>query len=123
MPMSIVLLFPRFSISRICSDCFFFIVSVSNFRSWTVFISFSCLITFSCISLRDLFSSFKASYFYNLRLKIVFLHFMCDSISKACCGRITGFQWYHVALDFVACVLQLTSSHLVVSGISRPSGP
>jgi hypothetical protein len=48
-------LFPRFSNSRAVSLYDFFIVSVSNFRSWMVlFISFACLIVFSCNSLRDL---------------------------------------------------------------------
>ena len=47
-------LFTRFSISRVVSFCDFFIVSVSIFRSWMVlFISFICLIVFSCNSFRD----------------------------------------------------------------------
>lgn len=47
-------LFPRFSISRVSILCDFFIVSISIFKSWTVlFNSFTCLIVFSCISLRD----------------------------------------------------------------------
>ena len=51
-------LFPRFSISRVVSFCGFFIVSISIFKSWIVlFNSFTCLIVFSCISLRDLSAS------------------------------------------------------------------
>jgi hypothetical protein len=51
-------LFPRFSISGVASICDFFIVSISIFGSWTVlFNSFTCLIVFSYISLRDLFIS------------------------------------------------------------------
>jgi hypothetical protein len=46
--------FPRFSHSRVVSLCDFFIVSISIFRSWMVlFLSFACLIVFSCNSLRD----------------------------------------------------------------------
>ena len=42
-------LFPRFSTSRVVSSYDFFIVSIPIFRSWMVlFISFSCLIVFSC---------------------------------------------------------------------------
>jgi hypothetical protein len=47
-------LFPRFSNSRVVFLCDFFIVSSSIFRYWMVlFISFACLIVFSCNSLRD----------------------------------------------------------------------
>jgi hypothetical protein len=42
---------PTFSISRMC----FLIASISIFRYWTVlFLSFTCLVVFSSISLRDL---------------------------------------------------------------------
>jgi hypothetical protein len=45
--------FPKFSISRVVSLCYFFIVSISIFRSWMVlFNSFTCLPVFSCNSLR-----------------------------------------------------------------------
>jgi hypothetical protein len=56
-------LFPRFSTSRVVSSYDFFIVSIPIFRSWMVlFISFSCLIVFSCNSLRDFcVSSLRAS--------------------------------------------------------------
>jgi len=54
----VLVLFSWFSISRVVSTCDFFIVSVSIFRSWTVlFNSFTCLISFSCISFRDLLVS------------------------------------------------------------------
>jgi hypothetical protein len=44
-------LFPGFSLSPLCDV---FNDSISNFRSWMVlFISFTCLIVFSCNSLRD----------------------------------------------------------------------
>jgi hypothetical protein len=46
-------LFSRFSISRIVSLCDFFIVSISIFISWVIlFNSFTCLVVFSCNSLR-----------------------------------------------------------------------
>ena len=56
-------LFSRFSISRVVSVCDFFIVSTSIFRSWMVwFNSFTCLVAFSCNSLRDFcVSSLRAS--------------------------------------------------------------
>ena len=52
---SIILdLFPMFSIFRVVSLCDVFIVSISIFRSWMVlFNSFTCLVPFSCNSLRD----------------------------------------------------------------------
>jgi hypothetical protein len=51
-------LFPRFSISRVVSLCYFFIVSISIFRSWIVlFSSLTCLVVFSCNSLRDFCAS------------------------------------------------------------------
>jgi hypothetical protein len=55
--------FPRFSNSRVVSLCDFFIVSSSIFISWMVlFLSFACLIVFSCNSLRDFcVSSLRAS--------------------------------------------------------------
>ena len=58
-------LFPRFSNSRVVSLCYFFIVSILIFRSWMVlFISFACLIVFSCNSLRDFYvSSLRTSTF------------------------------------------------------------
>ena len=44
-------IFCRFSNSRVVSLCDFFIVSICIFRSWMVlFISFTCLIVFSCNS-------------------------------------------------------------------------
>lgn len=48
---------------HVCLHLCLSIASISIFRSWTVlFISFACLIVFSCISLRDLFvSSFRVS--------------------------------------------------------------
>jgi hypothetical protein len=47
-------LFPRFSISKFVSLCYFFIVSISVFRFWMVlFNSFTCSVVFSSNSLRD----------------------------------------------------------------------
>jgi hypothetical protein len=74
-------LFPRFSISRVVSLCDFFIVSISIFRSWIVlFIYFTCLIVFSCISLRELLMSFLKSSITiirsNFRSKSCFSHVM-----------------------------------------------
>ena len=56
-------LFPRFPDSRVVSLFYFFIVSISIFRSWMVlFNSFTCLFVFSCNSLRDFcVSSLRAS--------------------------------------------------------------
>lgn len=56
-------LFPRFFISRVVSLCDFFIVSISIFRFWMVlFNSFTCLVVFSCNSLREFYvSSLRAS--------------------------------------------------------------
>ena len=56
-------LFPRFSISRFASIYVLFIVSTSTFRSWTALSnSFTYLVVFSYISLKDLFvSSLRAS--------------------------------------------------------------
>jgi hypothetical protein len=46
--------FPSISISSVVSLWVFFIVSTSIFRSWTVlFNSITCLVMFSCSSLRD----------------------------------------------------------------------
>jgi hypothetical protein len=51
-------LFPKFSISRIVCLCDFFIVSISIVRSWIVlFSSFTCLVVFSCNSLKDFYVS------------------------------------------------------------------
>jgi hypothetical protein len=66
-------LFPRFSISSVFSPCEFFIVSTSTFRSWIVlFNSFTCLVVFSCNSLRYFcVSSLRAS--TCLPVEVVFL--------------------------------------------------
>jgi len=65
--------FPRFSISWFASICVFFFVSPSTFRSWTTLCnSFTCLIVFSCISLRELFIS-------SLRLSTYLPVFSCIS--------------------------------------------
>jgi hypothetical protein len=79
-------LFPRFSNSRVVSLCDFFIVSSSIFRSWMVlFLSFACLIVFSCNSLRDfcVFSSRASSclpVFSCMSLQELFMSFLMSSI-------------------------------------------
>jgi hypothetical protein len=51
-------IFPRVSISRVVSLWVFFIVSTFVFRSWMVlFNSITCLVVFSCNSLRDFYVS------------------------------------------------------------------
>jgi hypothetical protein len=61
--------FPRVSTSRVVSLCYFFIVSISLFRSCTVLFTFmSCLVLFSCNSLRHFCVSL-------LRLLVVYLCF------------------------------------------------
>uniref|UniRef100_A0A8C6GP74 Uncharacterized protein n=1 Tax=Mus spicilegus TaxID=10103 RepID=A0A8C6GP74_MUSSI len=50
--------FPRVSIASVASLWVFFIVSTSLFRSWMVlFNSITCLVVFSCNSLRDFCAS------------------------------------------------------------------
>jgi hypothetical protein len=73
-------LFPRFSNSKVVSLFDFFTVSISIFRSWmTLFISFTCLIVFSCNSLRDFcVYSLKASIclpMFYISLRELFLSF------------------------------------------------
>jgi hypothetical protein len=82
-------LFYRFSISSVVSLCDFFIVSISNFRSWVGFVQFlhlfvfsynslmdfsvsslrpsTCLPVFSCISLRV--------FFFYILLKFLYHHY------------------------------------------------
>jgi hypothetical protein len=80
-------LFPMFSISKFPSICVFFIVSTSTFRIWTaLFNSFTFLIVFSYISLRDLFvPSFRAStclpVFSCISFRELFTSSLKDSIS------------------------------------------
>ena len=71
--------FPRISISRVVSLCDFFIVSTSIFRSWLVlFNSFTCIVVFSCDSLRDFCVSFLRgspglSVFYCISFRELFM--------------------------------------------------
>jgi hypothetical protein len=91
-------LFPRFSISRVVSLHDFFIVSISIFRSWMVlFNSVTCLILFSCNSLRDFYVSslrafsclpgfsciFKRELFMSF-LKSSIIIIRCDFKSVSC---------------------------------------
>jgi hypothetical protein len=79
-------LFPRFSNSRVVSLCYFFIVSLYIFKSWVAFfISFTCLIVFSCNSLRDFcVSSLRASsclpVFFCISLRELLMAFIKSSI-------------------------------------------
>jgi hypothetical protein len=69
-------LFPRFSISRVISLFDFFIVSISIFSSYmALFISSTCLIVFSCNSLRE-FSVF------SLRASACLPVFSCISLRE-----------------------------------------
>ena len=117
-------LFPRFPISRISSVCTFFTASISIFMSWTVlFIFFTCLIVFSCISFRNLFIYFLFKGFYHLPkigLKVISLCSSCARISRACFSRIAGLWWYRIALALVHCILVLSFNHLVVPEASSP---
>jgi hypothetical protein len=78
--------FPKFCNSRVVSLHDFFIVSISIFRFWMVlFISFACLIVFSCNSLRDFHvSSLRASsclsVFSYISLRELFMSFLKFSI-------------------------------------------
>ena len=45
---------------------------------------------------------------------------MCVRMFRACCSRITGFWWYHIALMFVNCILVLTFCHLVLVSLVVP---
>jgi hypothetical protein len=69
--------FPRNSISKVVSLCdFFFIVYTSIFWSWmVVFNSFTCLIVFSCNSLRDFCVS-------SLRTSTCLAVFSCFGFSR-----------------------------------------
>ena len=81
-------LFPRFSISRVVSLHDFFIVSISIFRSWMVlFNSVTCLILFSCNSLRDFYVSFLRAFsclpgFSCISLRGLLMSFLKSSTSN-----------------------------------------
>ena len=82
-------LFYRFSISSVVSLCDFFIVSISNFRSWVGFVQFLHLFVFSYNSLRDFsVSSLRPStclpvfscislrvFFFYILLKFLYHHY------------------------------------------------
>jgi len=96
--------FPRFSISKVVSLCVFFIISISIFRSWMVlFNSFTCLVVFSCNSLRDFcVSSLRASTYLLvlscISLRELFMSFLkssniimrCDFKSEPCVSGVLG---------------------------------
>ena len=73
--------FPRFSMSTVASLCDYFFVSSSIFRSWIVlFNSFTCLVVFFYISLRDLCFVFKSLYLFAY----VSLYFITGIIYVLC---------------------------------------
>jgi hypothetical protein len=80
-------LFPRFSVSRVFSPFYFFIVSISIFRSWMVsVISFSCLIVFSCKSLRNFcVSSLWELFMSFLKSSIIIMITMRRDFSSRSC--------------------------------------
>jgi hypothetical protein len=108
-------LFPRFSIFQIPSVCVLFVACTSIFSSCTLsFIVFSYLIISSCISLWDLFISFKSLnlfesifwylfkvfihflfkghyHLYKIGCMVIFLCFGCVRISRACCSWVAVF--------------------------------
>ena len=94
-------LFPRFSISRVVSLCDFFIVFISIFRSWVVlFNSFSCVVVFTCNSLRDFYFLFNGFYLFNcISLRDLFMSFLkssisfmrCEFKSKSCFSGVLGY--------------------------------
>lgn len=72
-------------------------------------ISFNFLIVLSSISLRDLFIS-------SLKISIVFIKlalrlFSCGSDVLDISG-LSGFQWRHIVLTVLDCVLMQSSRHL-----------
>lgn len=116
----IPVLFPRWSVSRIHSDCVFFIASNSIFRSWTVlFLSPVCIFLyffkgfiqflhlfdlyfFNHNSLRDFFSCLKASIIF---ITSNLISFPCTSgvlgcpvIAEVGCLDSSGAVWPNVLL-------------------------
>jgi hypothetical protein len=75
----------------VVSFCDFFIVSISILRSWMVlFNSFTCLVVFSCISLRDFCVS-------SLRC------FTCSSVFSCISFFFFSFFWDRVPLSIPGC--------------------
>lgn len=128
--------FPRFSISSIPSVSVFFMVSISSFRSCTVlFISYTCLIVFSCIYLRELFVSslrvftymtvvpciFKMIYQFPLSRPLsslwdwtegYFLVLHCVRISRPFWSWVVVLWRCHIVLHFCEFFLSRAFSHL-----------
>jgi hypothetical protein len=98
-------LIPRFSIFRVVSLCDFFIVYSFIFRySMVLFNSFTCLVVFSCSSLRDFYvSSLRSSTcllaFSYISLMELFMLFIktsiiimrCDFKTESCFSCVLGF--------------------------------
>jgi hypothetical protein len=75
--------FPKAYISRVASLWVCFIVSTSIFRSWMVLLkSITCLVVFSCNSLRDFCVSF-------LRSSTYLAVFSCNSLRDFCASSLT----------------------------------
>jgi hypothetical protein len=126
--------FSRFSIFKIPSVCVYFIASISIFMYYIILvITFTCLIVFSCMCLRDLFppkdlhlfncivlyflrdlciSYLKANYHLcKIGFKITFLCFDCVRISRACNSWITMLWRCHAVLPLVY-VLSSVFNHI-----------
>jgi hypothetical protein len=118
-----------------------FIFQFLVLRLFFFFISFSCLIVFSCISLRDLcvsslsasthlpvfscialreffISSLKACHLHEMGFGVIILFFRYFGVSRACYGERTGFLWCQIALGSVTYNPALASGHLVVSDVN-----
>ena len=100
--------------------CFYF-----HFQVLNSFIHFLHL--FDCIFLYSFkgFIHFPLKGHYHLheiRFQAISLCFNCVRICRACCNRIAGLCWFHLAMALVDCVLMLAFSHLVVLGTCMPLG-
>lgn len=108
----------KFFTSRISSFCVFFIVFISDFRSWTVlFISLNYFVFldffkgFIDFLFKDLFHIHKDCFTFH------FLFFSCDGIVMACCDRLAGFSRIHIVLaviDFVFTLVFLVSDFWMI---------
>lgn len=104
----------KFFTSRISSFCVFFIVFISDFRSWTVlFISLNYFVFldffkgFIDFLFKDLFHIHKDCFTFH------FLFFSCDGIVMACCDRLAGFSGIHIVLAVIDFVFTLVFWYLI----------
>jgi hypothetical protein len=131
--------FFRFSIFRILSVCVYFIASISIFMYYIILvIAFTCLIVFSCMSLRDWFVSSSSPLSIQLYFPVFlngFMHFLfkgphhlcktvfkvnllcfdCVRIFRKCCCWLPMLWRCHVDLPHV-CVLSYVFSHINHTG-------